>query len=44
VFWRHRQFGRAPQADNMLALAAGEITEADFADWLRENARKAKFE
>jgi death-on-curing protein len=34
----------ASAASSMLALAAGEMTEAGFADWLRANARDAKFE
>jgi death-on-curing protein len=41
---RHLIADEASAASNMLALAAGEMTEADFADWLRENAQKAKFE
>jgi death-on-curing protein len=41
---RHLIADEASAASNMLALAAGEMTEADFADWLRKNARKAKFE
>ena len=36
---------RASQIDattTMLAVAAGQIGEADFADWIRENSRKSK--
>ncbi len=40
---RHLVADEASAASNMLAVAAGEMTEAEFADWLRSNARKAKF-
>ncbi len=40
---RHLTADEASAAANMLAVAAGELTEAELADWLRGNARKAKF-
>jgi len=41
---RHLVADEASAASNMLALAAGEKTESDFADWLRRNVQRAGFE
>ncbi len=41
---RHLVADEASAASNMLAVAAGEMTESDFADWLRRNVRRAGFE
>ncbi len=39
----HLVADEASAASNMLAVAAGDTTEPEFADWLRGNARKAGF-
>ena len=41
---RHLVADEASATSNMLALAAGEKTESDFADWLRRNVQRAGFE